>query len=318
MISEPDHWLGIELRHLAALQAIAEQGSFRRAAEQLGYTQSAVSQQIAMLERIAGAQLIVRPGGPRPISLTEAGRLLLRHADVIVARMKAAQADLAALSAGLGGTLRIGVYQSVGRRILPALMQELSRSWPQINVQLTEAANDAALLPHVEAGDLDLAFSLSPLPSGPFEAIELLHDPYVLVVPAGSPLAHRAGRPSLEEIVSFPLISFRQCRSLGLAEAQMHADGLDSNIVFRSDDNGTVQALVAAGVGIALVPRLTVDAGDPSIAVIDMEGVLPPRVITILWHRDRYRTAAAQAFIEAAGEICRQIECASTRRSVVA
>lgn len=318
MISEPDHWLGIELRHLAALQAIAEEGSFRRAAERLGYTQSAVSQQIAMLERIAGARLVLRPGGPRPISLTEAGELLLRHAAVIVARMKAAQADLNALAAGLGGTLRIGVYQSVGRRILPALMRELANSWPQIKVQLTEAATDVALLPHVEAGDLDLAFSLSPLPSGPFEALELLRDPYVLVVPAGSPLANRDRRPRLEEIASLPLISFRQCRSLGLAESHLRTQELDANIVFRSDDNGTIQALVAAGVGIALVPRLTVDASDPDIAVIDMADDLPPRYITLLWHRDRYRTAAAQAFIEAARDICRRIDSSSTDVDVVA
>ena len=93
----PDNWLGLELRHLIALKAIAEEGTFGRAAKRLGYTQSAISQQIAMLERIVGRRLIDRPGGPRPVSLTEAGDLLLRHADAIAARLQAAQADLAAL-----------------------------------------------------------------------------------------------------------------------------------------------------------------------------------------------------------------------------
>src|SRR5215813_12790179 len=111
---ESDRWLGVELRHLAALQAVAETGSFGRAAERLGYTQSAISQQIATLERIVGQRLIDRPGGPRPVSLTEAGELLLRHADAIAARLQAAQADLAALDAGDAGPLRIGTYQSVG------------------------------------------------------------------------------------------------------------------------------------------------------------------------------------------------------------
>ena len=78
---EPDRWLGVELRHLAALQAVAEEGSFGRAAIRLGYTQSAVSQQIATLERLVGERLVERPGGPRPISITEAGTVLLRHAD---------------------------------------------------------------------------------------------------------------------------------------------------------------------------------------------------------------------------------------------
>ena len=89
MITETDHWLGIDLRHLAALQAVATEGSFHRAAERLGYTQSAVSQQIAGLERIVGMRLVHRPGGPRPISLTEAGHLLLRHGDAMLARLRA-------------------------------------------------------------------------------------------------------------------------------------------------------------------------------------------------------------------------------------
>src|SRR5579885_556907 len=95
-----DPWLGVELRHLAALQALADTGSFGRAAEELGYTQSAVSQQIATLERRVGARLVERPGGPRPVSITEAGALLLRHADSILSRLQAAQADLQALQAG--------------------------------------------------------------------------------------------------------------------------------------------------------------------------------------------------------------------------
>src|SRR5437763_8076997 len=102
---EPDRWLGVELRHLAALEAVAAEGSFGRAAERLGYTQSAVSQQIATLERIVGERLIERPGGPRPVSLTEAGELLLGHAESIVARLQAAQADLHALQTGELGTL---------------------------------------------------------------------------------------------------------------------------------------------------------------------------------------------------------------------
>ena len=91
---QTDSWLGVELRHLLALQAVAEEGSFGRAARSLGYTQSAISQQIAALERIVGQRLIDRPGGPRPVTLTDAGALLLTHARAINARLAAAQADL--------------------------------------------------------------------------------------------------------------------------------------------------------------------------------------------------------------------------------
>ena len=96
---EPDRWLGIELRHLTALEAVAREGSFGRAAKSLGYTQSAVSQQIAALERIVGARLVDRPGGPRPVSLTEAGELLLRHAEAIVAASCASASTRASASA---------------------------------------------------------------------------------------------------------------------------------------------------------------------------------------------------------------------------
>src|SRR5881394_2843856 len=111
---ERDKWLGVELRHLAALEAVARMRSFGAAARELGYTQSAVSQQIAQLEKVVGHKLFDRPGGPRRVEPTEAGLLLLRHADAIVARLDAARADMAALAEGAGGTLRVGVFQSVG------------------------------------------------------------------------------------------------------------------------------------------------------------------------------------------------------------
>src|SRR5919197_926282 len=113
---EADRWLGVELRHFLALEAVARSGSFGKAATALGYTQSAVSQQIATLERLVGQRLVERPGGPKPVSLTEAGRLLLTHADAIAARLAAAQADLTALAEGESGALRVGVFQSVGQR----------------------------------------------------------------------------------------------------------------------------------------------------------------------------------------------------------
>src|SRR5215217_3893871 len=144
-IMEADRLLGVELRHLLALQAIAEHGSFGRAARSLGYTQSAVSQQIAALERAVGERLVERPGGPKPVSLTEAGELLLRHANAIVARMQAAAADLAAFSGGEAGTLRIGTYQSVSARVLPTLIRRFKEAWPKIDVQLIESALDDEL-----------------------------------------------------------------------------------------------------------------------------------------------------------------------------
>src|SRR5919109_4507421 len=296
---EPDRWLGIELRHLTALEAVAREGSFGRAAKSLGYTQSAVSQQIAALERIVGARLVDRPGGPRPVSLTDAGELLLRHAEAIVARLSAAQADLAALADGEAGVLRVGIYQSVGQRILPQLMRRYAAAWPRVEIALTESASDAELLALVERGELDMTFADLPLVEGPFEAAQPHREPYVLIVPADSPLADRATPPTRREIAELDLIGYRSCRSTARIENVLRER---LNFVFRSDHNGTVQGLVGAGVGAALVPRLTLEPHDETIVEIDLGPKVPPRLIALAWHRDRYRTPAAQAFVHPALE----------------
>jgi len=175
---KPDGWLGVELRHLAALQAVAREGSFGGAALALGYSQSAVSQQIAALERIVGERLVERPGGPRPVSLTDAGKLLLGHAEGIVARLEAAQADLAAYSEGSAGTLRVGTYQSVGARVLPGVLLEFAGAWPLVSIQLTESTDDAELLSLVERGELDVTFVMLPVDDGPFDTRRLMEDPF--------------------------------------------------------------------------------------------------------------------------------------------
>jgi len=301
---ESDSWLGVELRHFLALEAVAREGSFGRAATALGYTQSAVSQQIATLERIVGHRLVERPGGPKPVSLTEAGKLLLTHADAIAARVAAAQADLTALAEGDAGTLRVGVYQSVGQRILPEVMRRFLTAWPQVHVTLTESADDEELLGLVERGELDLTFADVPLTEGPFESVELLRDPYVLIVPAGSPLSDRDAPPTWKELGELDLIGHKHCRSL----AQLESDARRPlKFVFRSDHNQTVQALVASGVGYALVPRLTVDPDDESTEVIDLPRI-HPRMIAFAWHRDRYRTPAARAFVETARAVAAELE----------
>ena len=302
---ESDLWLGVELRHLAALQAVAEEGSFGRAAARLGYTQSAVSQQIATLERLVGERLVDRPGGPRPVTITEAGTVLLRHADGIVARLRAAQADMSALREGSAGPLRVGTYQSVGARVLPEVIRRFSAAHPHVDVQLEES-EDSQLLRHIESGDLDITFIQLPIPDGPFEGIELLRDPHMLVVPAGSPLA-TGPAPAVRELADVPLISYRTCTSSNQVEAQLRMRGVQPDIVFRSDDNGTVQGMVAAGVGVAVMPVLAVDLAEPRTVAVDMSGKLPPRLIGIAWHRDRVRTAAAQGFIDLAAEVCAEI-----------
>src|SRR2546430_1078236 len=148
-------WAGLELRHLIALQAVAEERSFGRAAERLGYTQSAVSHQIAALEGLVGERVIERGRGQRSVQLTQAGALLARHADAIVARLRAAQADYAAFTEGAAGLLRVGIYQSVGMRILPTLLRAVAVRWPRVGGRLTESTPDGALPSPVAPGEAD-------------------------------------------------------------------------------------------------------------------------------------------------------------------
>jgi DNA-binding transcriptional LysR family regulator len=306
-IMELDQWLGIEVRHLAALQAVAEAGTFRGAAVRLGYTQSAVSQQIATLERLVGARLVDRPGGPRAVSLTDAGRLVLRHADAIVARLKAAHADVAALREGGAGHLRVGTFQSVGARILPELLRRFREAWPSVEVQLTEA-QDSELLEAVERGDLDLVFSMPPLPEGPFEQVLLLRDPWVLLVPGDSPLAARLEPVPLKEVAELPLIGSRMCRSRDQVDSHFRSRGLEPSYVFHSDENNTIHGLVAAGAGVALLPRLALDEKDERVVALPLGPRVPPRTIALAWHRDRYRSPAADGFAELARAVCAELE----------
>jgi DNA-binding transcriptional LysR family regulator len=296
---ERNAFLGVELRHLAALEAVGRTRSFGAAARELGYTQSAVSQQIAQLERSVGQRLVDRPGGPRRVDLTDAGRLLLRHADAIVAQLDAARADMAALAEGAAGPLRVGIYQSVGARILPALLRRFKQDWPRVEVRVREETDAADLLRMLEHGELDLTFADLPLPEGPFEAEEVLRDPYVLLVQAGSELARRDHAPSLRELAGMPIVAWRH---VGEPETYLRGRVPDLNVIFRSDDNGTLVGLVAEGLGVAVVPQLVVNPRNPAYVALPFGNRIPARRLAIVWHRDRYRSAAAEAFVELARE----------------
>lgn len=296
--SNTDRLLGIEFRHLAALEAIAETGSFAAAARRLGYTQSAISQQIAVLERATELQLLERPGGRRPVTATEAGERLLRHAVRATAAMRAAAADLHALAEGDAGTLRVATFQSVGVRVIPPVMRLYVERRPAIEVKLVEA-DHGRLLELLVRGELDLAFVADPLETA-IERIHVLTDPYVLLAPAASELAQTGKGVSIAEIARLPLIAYRLSTEGG--EAHLLGKGIEPRIVFRSDDSGIVQGLVGAGVGYAFVPRLTVDQSDPEIAMLDVRGI-PPREIGLAWHADRKLSPAATAFVEVVEEV---------------
>src|SRR4051794_13232881 len=277
---ERNGFLGIELRHLAALEAVARTRSFGAAARELGYTQSAVSQQIAHLERQIGQRLVDRPGGPRPVDLTDAGRLLLRHADAIVAQIDAAQADMAAFAEGAAGPLRVGIYQSVGPRILPGLLRGFKQDWPRVGVSVREETDAADLLRLLEHAELNLASAALPLPEGPFDAEEVLRDPYVLLVQAGSELAQRETAPSFRELANLPLVAWRH---IGEPETYLRGRVPNLNVIFRSDDNGTLVGLVAEAPATPAGPHPAVNPRNPANAAPPFGTPIPPRPLASAW-----------------------------------
>ena len=308
---QTDSWLGVELRHLLALQAVAEEGSFGRAARSLGYTQSAISQQIAALERIVGQRLIDRPGGPRPVTLTDAGTLLLTHARAINARLAAAQADLDAFGNGDSGPLSIGTYQSVGARDPPHAAGRVPRRVAEGRCSAGRVGRRPRAA-RARRARRDRRQLLRLPARGRTVRVDRAHARSVRARRGRRLAARRREKaPTLREILDLPLISYRTCRTTQRVEERLRLAGREPEVVFRSDDNGTVQALVAAGVGVALVPRLTVDPFDNSIAVIDLGDRVPPRIIGVAWHADRQLTPAAQMFIQAAEAVCRSKELAA-------
>ena len=150
----------------------------------------------------------------------------------------------------------------------------------------------------MSSGALDVAFADLPLEPGPFSFRELILDPCVLIVRSDSPLARREEPPTLEEIGRLPLVapSWPMLRLLG---EHLRAAGVEPRFVSSSDINAGVQALVAHGVGAALMPRLAVNDADPHIAIVPLGDALPPRRIALYWHRDRRQSAAIVAFLAA-------------------
>jgi DNA-binding transcriptional LysR family regulator len=289
----------LELRYLVALVTVGSERSFGRAADRLGYTQSAVSQQIAALERSVGLKLVERPGGRRPVELTEAGQRLARHAESIVSSVQLASADMASLADGRSGLLRVGIYQSVGVRLLPAIVRRLADTCPELELETIESGDDAEQLERLAVGELDLSFTVLPLEDERFETIAVTDDPFCLLVPADSEVAAR-GEVELEEISTLDLVSFRTCRCERHLEEVLAGLGVELVPFFRSDDNGVLQALVAGGSGSALMPRLAVDESDERVRAIDLDGRVPARRLALAWSRERALPPAGRQFIDAA------------------
>jgi DNA-binding transcriptional LysR family regulator len=248
----------LDVRRMRVLREVATQGSFSAAAEALSYTQSAVSQQIAALEREAGTKLVERSA--RGIRLTDAGEALVRHTESVLANLAEAEAELEALAGVRGGRVRLASFPSAGSAIVPQAIANFRGRHPAVELRMIEAEPEESL-PQLRSGELEIALTYTPSllnneGLAGFDVEDLLEDPFYVVLPKGHPLA---GRPKvrLKDLASEPWINGTgacPC-SFQVARACNNA-GFDPHVAFESDDFATVQGLVAAGVGVALIPDL--------------------------------------------------------------
>jgi DNA-binding transcriptional LysR family regulator len=295
----------VELRHLAALVAVADEGSFARAAGVLGFTQSAVSQQIAALEKAVGLPVFDRPKGPRPAELTPAGRLLLDHARAMLQRVEAAGTALDQLRRGITGRLVIGTFQSVSAEILPAVVGQMRAEVPEVEIGLFETDDQTALIDRILSDELDLAFTVDTTDDGRVESEVLGYDPFVVIVRTGDAPGAVATPADLSDhpMIGQPGSSVCQV----LIDQRLDQVGIRPDYVFRSVDNGAVQGMVRSGMGRAIMPMLAIDVDDPGIEVLPLEPPISPRTIQLTRRAGRSLPPAADRFAAIARQVCVEV-----------
>jgi DNA-binding transcriptional LysR family regulator len=308
----------LDLRHLVALDAVAAEGTFARAAERLGYTQSAVSQQIAALERTVGQKVFDRPGGPRPVELTPFGAELLRGGRDLLVRVEALADELDRFRAGHTGRLTIGTFQSVSSAVLPMVLGRFRADHPAVDVQLFETDVDEELEEHLERGQTEVSFLVGdvaePERSG-FESRLLLTDPFVLISRPGQ---FPTGPVSLDALAGEPFVGQHPNSCQLLNEAGLRAAGLDPSYVFRSNDNGTVAAMVRAGMGVAVMPLLCTEPEDPRTELHPLDPPIPGRHVSVAWRAGRTLSPAAEAFVELTTAVCAELSLPDERFDLAA
>lgn len=293
-------WLGIELRHLAALEGLAREGSFSAAAEELGYVQSAVSHQIAHLERIVDARLVDRRRGVAPIALTEAGEILLSHFDQIRAELADAKRHLDDLRSGAAGTLRLGADDSVAARLMPTLLEVLAERAEGLQVQIVCSRSGSRLASLVGQNELDAAFCELPLPPGTFQFKHVFDDPYVLIVPSTWEIANVDSPVDPDELKGLTWVGAEDEALADATSAVLEKAGLDVTYHSTAKGSGPLQALVAAGIGASIVPRLAVDPTDDRIVRLDLADLVPPRRLVLIWPAGEANRPALEVLIEIA------------------
>ena len=297
----------INLGRLQVLCEVVARGSFSAAAEALSYTQSAVSQSIARLEAETGAKLVVRDR--RGIRPTAAGATLVDHAEAIFAQVQAAEAELEAVLGVRAGRLRVASFPSAGATLMPLAVARFRQTHPDVALTLAEGEPEE-IAPRLRTGEFDLALLFEfpgtrERPGVGLRSVTLLEDPMHVALPAEHPLA---SKPALSLV---DLADQQWVQTSASSPCARHvvrsclAAGFEPDVAFESDDYETVQGLVAAGVGVALIPRLALTRVHSDIVVRELAPRSPARTVTVATISEPGEAPAADSMIAVLREVSR-------------
>jgi len=288
----------LDVRRMRILREVAVRGSFSAAAEALSFTQSAVSQQIAALERETGTTLVQR--NARGVRLTEAGEALVRHTDAILVRLAEAEAELEAIAGLRGGRLRLAAFESAAATLMPLAIAAFSQRHPAVELSMIMAeAEDST--PLLKSGELDLLLGFDSRVRDDVDGVvrmPLLSDPMLLVLPADHPLAHKRNL-RLADLAEDPWVAGTDaCECNRLIRHACTIAGFEPRIAFQTDDYTAMQGFVAAGVGVSLIAELGLTSIRDDIVVRSLGREMPVREIYAGTLAGSYTTPATQAMLE--------------------
>ncbi len=318
----------LNVNHLRILREVAHRGSFSAAAAALSYTQSAVSQQIAALEAETGMTLLQRR--PRGVSLTAAGQTLVGHAESVLADLDAAETALAAIAGLRGGRLRMASFPTAGATLMPLAIATFRARHPDVELTLAEGEPEQ-IAPRLRTGELDLAllfeFDASPFDrdagarqaeesasDGRLTRVELLQDPLYLALPREHRLAERR-RLRLEDLRGEAWIQTSQDSPCARHVVRCcHAAGFEPRVSFQSDDYQTVQGLVGAGVGVALIPELALSVVREDVVIRALSPRPPARRVIAATAAGARLLPAAPTMLSVLEQVASEYEALGTAR----
>jgi LysR family hydrogen peroxide-inducible transcriptional activator len=285
----------MEMHQLRYFVAVAQCGSFSRAAERCHVSQPSLSQQIQKLEKSLGQQLFDRLG--RRVVLTDGGRLLLDRATAILAALEDAERQLRDGHEKHGGRLALGAIPTIAPYLLPPALERLLRVYPQAELSIHEVFT-VHLLALLLGGELDLALVALPINEERLKVEPLFTEPLLLAVPRGHRLA-RCRRVTIEDLAEEQFILLNEMHCLGDQVLSFcHANGCGPRIAFRSAQITTVQLLIGLGLGVSLLPAMAQEADKGSACCYrPLAGSQPTRTVAAVWHRHRYHGPAAETFL---------------------